>query len=69
MGKNVFMPKFLTKEMANQAIQIAEGRNSGGSNLETPVHLLYSGDTPYWGGDVIEGIVVTCSGGNHGLIN
>ena len=45
-----------------KAIQLIHARNLGGSQLATPVHLLYPGDTPFWGGDVIEDIVVTCSG-------
>lgn len=43
-----------------KAIQLWTGRNDGRSG---PVpHLVFSGDTPFWGGVCREGIVVACSG-------
>lgn len=43
-----------------KALQLWTDRNDGGTG-PTP-HLLFSGDTPYWGGVKREGIVVACSG-------
>jgi len=62
------LPKFLDIEIANDKIarfksfQIANETNLSGSQLETPAHLLYLEDTPFWGGDEMEGIVVAYSG-------
>jgi hypothetical protein len=44
-----------------KTLQLWQGRNAPG-NESTPVHLLFTGDTPFWGGDVTEGIVTSCSG-------
>lgn len=43
-----------------KALQLWTGRNDG--QMEVQSHLLFSGDTPYWGGVRRHGIVVTCSG-------
>ena len=43
-----------------KALQLWHGRNNGGMGSSS--HLLFPGDTPFWGGVNREGIVVTCSG-------
>ncbi len=43
-----------------KALQLWQGRNDSGT--DTMPHLLFSGDTPYWGGVKRDGIVVACSG-------
>jgi hypothetical protein len=44
----------------NKALQLWTDRND---DRTSPVpHLLFSGDTPYWGGVKRRGIVVACSG-------
>lgn len=43
-----------------KALQLWHGRNEGGATIMP--HLLFSGDTPYWGGVKRDGIVVACSG-------
>ena len=44
----------------SKGIQIFEDRNDGGTNCVP--HLLFRGDTPYWGAVKRAGIVVFCSG-------
>lgn len=46
----------------NMALQLWYRLNPGGDCTVTPPHLLYKNDTPYWGADSMEGIVVSCSG-------
>lgn len=43
-----------------KALQLWTGRANGGTDILP--HLLFPGDTPYWGGAAREGIVVACSG-------
>lgn len=43
-----------------KALQLWHGRNDGRTG--SVPHLLFPGDTPYWGGVKREGIVVACSG-------
>ena len=43
-----------------KALQLWHERNDGGTDVLP--HLLFSGDTPYWGGVKRDGIVVACSG-------
>ncbi len=43
-----------------KALQLWHDRNDGRAG--SVPHLLFSGDTPYWGGVKREGIVVACSG-------
>lgn len=43
-----------------KALQLWTGRNDGRAGVIP--HLLFSGDTPYWGGVKRDGIVVACSG-------
>ncbi len=43
-----------------KALQLWHGRNDGGTDCKP--HLLFPGDTPYWGGVKRDGIVVACSG-------
>lgn len=43
-----------------KALQLWHGRNDGGT--DTQPHLLFRGDTPYWGGVRRDGIAVACSG-------
>ncbi len=43
-----------------KALQLWSGRNDGGFSNQP--HLLFAGDTPYWGGVKRDGIVVACSG-------
>lgn len=43
-----------------KALQLWHGRNDGGTDIKP--HLLFSGDTPFWGGVKRDGIVVACSG-------
>lgn len=43
-----------------KALQLWHGRNDGGTDIQP--HLLFSGDTPFWGGVKRNGIVVACSG-------
>lgn len=45
-----------------KALQLWDGSNPGDAVTETPAHLLFPGDTRYWGGDEMEGLVVACSG-------
>ncbi|MDB5194093.1 MAG: hypothetical protein JWN50_107 [Parcubacteria group bacterium] len=44
----------------SKAKQLWEDRNDGGTDIVP--HLLFNGDTPYWGGVKRQGIVVACSG-------
>jgi len=44
----------------SKALQLWTGRNDGRTNCIP--HLLFPGDTPYWGGVKRDGIVVACSG-------
>jgi len=44
----------------SKSIQLWSGRNNG--NGHTPPHLLFLGETPYYGGVKRDGIIVTCSG-------
>jgi hypothetical protein len=43
-----------------KALQLWYGNADGGT--DTKPHLLFSGDTPFWGGVKRDGIVVACSG-------
>ena len=43
-----------------KALQLWTGRNDGRAGVIP--HLLFPGDTPYWGGVKRDGIVVACSG-------
>ena len=43
-----------------KALQLWYGRNDGGTDCQP--HLLFPGDTPFWGGVKRQGIVVACSG-------
>ena len=43
-----------------KALQLWQGRND--DRTDSMPHLLFSGDTPFWGGVKRHGIVVTCSG-------
>jgi hypothetical protein len=43
-----------------KALQLWHGRNDGGTDIKP--HLLFSNDTPFWGGVKRDGIVVACSG-------
>ncbi len=43
-----------------KALQLWHGRNDDRTDIMP--HLLFPGDTPYWGGVKRHGIVVTCSG-------
>lgn len=43
-----------------KALQLWHGRNEGCTDCMP--HLLFPGDTPYWGGVKRDGIVVACSG-------
>lgn len=43
-----------------KSVQLWQGRNVGGT--DSVAHLLFPGDTPFWGGVRREGIVVSCSG-------
>jgi hypothetical protein len=43
-----------------KALQLWHDRNDGGT--DTISHLLFPGDTPFWGGVKRQGIVVACSG-------
>lgn len=45
-----------------KALQLWQGRNTGGAMLQTPATLMFPGDTVYWGGDIMEGVVGACSG-------
>lgn len=44
-----------------EALQLWHGRNDGGTDIMP--HLLFPGDTPFWGGVRSSGIVVACFGG------
>lgn len=44
----------------SKALQLWTDRNDGQAGVIP--HLLFSGDTPYWGGVKRDGIVVVCSG-------
>lgn len=44
-----------------KALQLWHGRNDGGTDIQP--HLLFSNDTPFWGGVRRNGIVVACSSG------
>jgi len=44
----------------SKALQLWHGRND--TRTDVIPHLLFSGDTPYWGGVKRHGIVVACSG-------
>ncbi|MES2953497.1 MAG: hypothetical protein V4674_02965 [Patescibacteria group bacterium] len=43
-----------------KALQLWDGRNDGGTDIQP--HLLFAGDTPFWGGVKRHGIVVAMSG-------
>lgn len=43
-----------------KALQLWHDRNDGGT--DSTAHLLFPGDTPFWGGVKRSGIVVACSG-------
>ena len=43
-----------------KGLQLWSDRQDGGTDIKP--HLLFSGDTPYWGGVKRDGIVVSCSG-------
>lgn len=43
-----------------KALQLWTGRNDG--RTDSMAHLLFPGDTPWWGGVKRDGIVVACSG-------
>lgn len=43
-----------------KALQLWQGRND--DRTDSMPHLLFPGDTPYWGGVKRHGIVVACSG-------
>lgn len=43
-----------------KAMQLWHGRNDGGTDVHP--HLLFQGDTVFWGGVKRDGIVVACSG-------
>lgn len=43
-----------------KALQLWHGRNDGGT--DSTAHLLFPGDTPFWGGVKRSDIVVACSG-------
>ncbi|MDD2657364.1 MAG: hypothetical protein PHD04_01730 [Candidatus Pacebacteria bacterium] len=43
-----------------KALQLWHDRNDGGTDIKP--HLLFPGDTPFWGGVKRNGIVVACSG-------
>lgn len=43
-----------------KALQLWHDRNDGGTDIKP--HLLFPGDTPFWGGVKRDSIVVTCSG-------
>lgn len=43
-----------------KALQLWHGRNDGRTDIMP--HLLFPGDTPFWGGVKRDGIVVSCSG-------
>tara|TARA_B100000745_G_scaffold70949_3_gene42502 strand:- start:13868 stop:14326 length:459 start_codon:yes stop_codon:yes gene_type:complete len=45
----------------SKARQLWRGQNTDG-NTDSMAHLLFPGDTPYWGGVKRHGIVVACSG-------
>ena len=44
----------------SKATELWDGQNDGRTDCQP--HLLFSGDTPFWGGVKREGIVVACSG-------
>ncbi|KND48888.1 MAG: hypothetical protein AB200_00475 [Parcubacteria bacterium C7867-005] len=44
----------------SKAWQLWEGRSNGGTDILP--HLLFPGDSPYWGGVSRDAIVVACSG-------
>jgi hypothetical protein len=53
--------KYAYQDIARgKALQLWEDRNDGGTDIQP--HLLFEGDTPFWGGVKRSGIVVTCSG-------
>lgn len=43
-----------------KALQLLTDRNDGGTDIQP--HLLFAGDTPYWGGAKHAGLVAACSG-------
>lgn len=43
-----------------KALQLWHDRNGGDTDIKP--HLLFQGDTPFWGGVKRDGIVVACSG-------
>ncbi|MFA6407871.1 MAG: hypothetical protein WCW36_00115 [Candidatus Paceibacterota bacterium] len=43
-----------------KTLQLWQERNNGGT--DSSAHLLFPGDTPFWGGILREGIAVGCSG-------
>ena len=44
-----------------KALQLWRGQNVDG-NMNCQAHLLFSDDTPFWGGVKRQGIVIACSG-------
>lgn len=53
--------KYPYKDIArDKARQLWDDRNNGGTDIAP--HLLFKGDTPFWGGVKRSGIVVACSG-------
>lgn len=47
----------------SKALQLWQGRNSNGQT-DSNAHLLFPGDTPFWGGVARHGLVVAFSGEN-----
>ncbi len=59
LGKKFWKNKY--EEIAvSKAFQLWDGQNLGGT--DSVPHLLFEGDTHYWGGVKRDGIVVACSG-------
>ena len=59
-GKRANWPHEFDSIARCKALQLWQGRND--DRTDCMPHLLFAGDTPYWGGAKQDGIVVACSG-------
>lgn len=60
IGRHLEWPYEFDEIARCKALQLWDGRNDGRTDILP--HLLYSNDTPFWGGVKREGIVVACAG-------
>ena len=60
LGEKENWPHKFDRIARSKAFQLWHGRNDG--RTDCIPHLLFRGDTPWWGGVKRDGIVVSCSG-------